>query len=74
VFSPESEPQLLAVVAMLDAHGIPSFVHNAGFGALYPGPTIDPVNMRAVMVPQEKLAAALELIRDFEAQPGDVPV
>jgi hypothetical protein len=72
VFSPDSEPDLVAVVAMLEAHEIPCFVHSAGFGSLYPGPQIDGYNRRAVMVPEENVAAALELVRDFQSQPDEL--
>jgi hypothetical protein len=71
VFSPETEPELLTVVAMLEAHDIPCFVQNAGFGGLYPGPPVSPYSMRAIMVPEWKVPAALELIRDFQAQPTE---
>jgi hypothetical protein len=71
VFSPDSEPDLVTVVAMLEAHEIPCFVHSAGFGSLYPGPQIQSYNTRAVMVPEENEAAALELIRDFQSQPDE---
>jgi hypothetical protein len=73
VFSPDNQPEQLAVVAMLEAHDIPCFVHNAGFGALYPGPQIHAYNTSAIMVPEEQVAEALELIRDFQAQPSDTP-
>jgi hypothetical protein len=72
VFSPEAEADLVAVVAMLEAHDIPCFVHGAGFGSLYPGPQIYGYNTRAIMVSEENAAAALELIRDFDSQPGDL--
>jgi hypothetical protein len=55
------------VVAMLEAHEIPCFVHNAGFGGLYPGPQIDLYNSRAVMIPEEKRLLALQLISEFQA-------
>jgi hypothetical protein len=67
VLSPDAEPELIAVVAMLEAHSIPCFVQNAGFGSLYPGPQIGAFNARAIMVPEEKAAEALELIGDFQA-------
>ena len=72
ILSPDSEPELLAVVALLEAHEIPCFVHNAGFGALYPGPQIPAYNTRAVMVPEEQASEALELLRDFQSQPSDL--
>jgi hypothetical protein len=67
VHSPDTEPELVAVVAMLEAHEIPCFVQNAGFGSLYPGPPIGAFNGRAIMVLEEKAAEARELIDDFQA-------
>lgn len=67
IHSPDTEPELLAVVAMLEAHEIPCFVRNAGFGSLYPGPPIGAFNARAIMVAEEKVTEALELIDNFKA-------
>jgi hypothetical protein len=69
VFTPDSEPELVTVVAMLEAHDIPCFVHNGALGGLYPGPQIEWFNMRSIMVAEEQVRAALELIREFESQP-----
>jgi Putative prokaryotic signal transducing protein len=66
IFRPSTEPELIAVVAMLEAHEIPCFVHNAGFGGLYPGPQIDLYNSRVVMIPEEKRSLALQLISEFQ--------
>jgi len=70
VLSPDTEPELLAVVAMLEAHEIPCFVQNAGLGSLFPGPPIGAFNRRAIMVAEEKAREALELIGDFKAEPS----
>ena len=72
IFRPDSESELMAVVAMLEAHEIPCFVHNAGFGGLYPGPQIDLYNSRAIMIPDEKTALALQLILEFQ-RPSATP-
>jgi hypothetical protein len=69
VYRPDTEPELIAVVAMLEAYGIPCFVDNAGFGSLYPGPQIDLYNARTVRVPDEKEALALLLIAEFRGTP-----
>jgi hypothetical protein len=69
VFTPDSEPELVTVVAMLEAHDIPCFVHGSAMGSLYPGPQIDWFNRRSIMVPEEKVRAARELIEAFESQP-----
>jgi hypothetical protein len=70
VYRPDTEPELIAVVAMLEAYGIPCFVDNAGFGSLYPGPQIDSYNARTVRVPKEKEALALQLIAEFRGTPA----
>jgi hypothetical protein len=66
VFSPNGEPELMAVVAMLEAHQIPCHVHNAGYGSLFPGPEPIPCFQRVIMVPEERVSDALEPIRDFQ--------
>jgi Putative prokaryotic signal transducing protein len=71
VLRPNGEPELMAVVAMLDAHQIPCHVHNAGYGSLFPGPAPIPCFQRVIMVPEERVSDALELIRDFQSQPID---
>ncbi len=71
IFSPRTESELAVVVALLEAHGIRCFVQNAGFGGLYPGSFIDLYNKRSIMVAEEDVSTALELIKDF--QPEDEP-
>jgi Putative prokaryotic signal transducing protein len=67
LLSPESDSEIVAIVAMLDAHEIPSFVRGGGMGGLFPGVQINAYNTRDIMVPEEKAAAALELLRDFQS-------
>jgi len=71
VLSPESQSEIVAVVAMLEAHDIPCLVHNAGFGGLFPGPQINAYNTRSIMVPEERAAEALELLKEYQSQPPD---
>ena len=72
VFRPNGEPELMAVVAMLEAYQIPCHVHNAGYGALFPGPEPIPCCQRVIMVPENRASDALELIRDFQNQQIDL--
>src|SRR6516225_114844 len=61
VSSPESQAELTTIVDTLEAFGIPCFVENSGGGCR---PVRGPVRKPPiVMVPQERLTAALELIR-----------
>lgn len=67
----ESEPERFAVVALLEAHGVPCFVQGEGFGGLYPGIQIEHYNSRRIMVPEEAVAAARELLADFRGAPTE---
>ena len=68
VSSPESQAELITIVDTLEAFGIPCFVDDSGGGSrLMRGPVRKPP---VVMVPQERLAAALELIRVHRRAPA----
>lgn len=71
VFSPATEGELLAVVAMLEARRVPYFVQGAGAGSLFPGALpIESLNGRVIMVPEERAAEARALIEDFQNSPA----
>ena len=57
-----------AYVAMLEAHEIPCYVHSAGLGGLFPGLQIEGFNSRAIMVPEEEVGLAVELLREYQSQ------
>lgn len=59
---PESPSDLAMMVCLLEAHSVPYFVHNAGFGGLYPGVQIALYNNMTVMVPASAADDALELL------------
>lgn len=65
--SPESDTEIIAIVALLEAHDIPCYVRGGGFGGLLPGVQINGLNTRTIMVAEEQLDLALELLRDFRA-------
>lgn len=67
---PDSEAEILTTVALLEAHGIPCHVRGGGFGGLLPGPQIPAYNAKAILVPQESLADARELLA---ARPDEFP-
>jgi hypothetical protein len=62
VCKPQDSVELALIESALEAHGIPYFVHNKGFGGLYPGPQIDLYNVRTVMVPESAVEAAREVL------------
>ncbi len=65
VLSPQSEPELAVVRSLLEAHDIPVFVHGRHLGSLLPGLQIGNYNTQSVMVPEEHVSAALELLAEF---------
>lgn len=71
VLSPESDAEIVAVVAMLEAHEIPCYVHSAGLGGLFPGLQVEGFNSRAIMVPEEEVGLAMELLREYQSQPSE---
>ncbi|MES3023735.1 MAG: hypothetical protein V4857_19385 [Pseudomonadota bacterium] len=66
VATPETESEMATMVCLLDAYGIQNFVHNRGFGGLYPGLQIRLYNVRRVMVRIDQASDALELLSSFD--------
>jgi hypothetical protein len=73
VLSPTSEPELAVARSLLEAHDIPVFVHNRHFGSLLPGLQINAYNTQSVMVPEECVSDALELLSEFGADDLTTP-
>jgi hypothetical protein len=65
VFTPRNGADLAVVMCLLDAYGIPYFVHNLYFGGLYPIPVFELYNLRRIFVPSEAAAAARQLLDDL---------
>lgn len=71
VFTPRSESELAVVRSLLEAHDIPVYVHGRHFGSLLPGLQIGHHGAQGIMVPEECVADALELLADFRRNEGD---
>ncbi len=65
VLSPQSESEIAVVTSLLEAHDIPVFVHGRHFGSLLPGIEIGSYNTQSIMVPEECVTDALELLSGF---------
>lgn len=68
VATPQTESELAVMVSLLDAHGIQHYVHNRGFGGLYPGMQMELYNTRRLMVPADHAAEARDLLAVFSRQ------
>lgn len=65
VLSPQSESEIAVVTSLLEAHGIPVFVHGRHLGSLLPGIQIGSYNTQSIMVPEECVNDAMELLVEF---------
>lgn len=68
VATPQTESEMAVMICLLDAYGVQNFVHNRGFGGLYPGLQIRLYNVRRLMVPIDQALDALELLSVFARQ------
>jgi len=71
VFSPQSESEVLVAAALLEAHQIPAFIHNRGIGSILPGVQINAYNTQSILVPEENLSDAVELLAQLKEQPRE---
>jgi len=71
VLSPQSEPEIAVVRSLLEAHDIPVFVHGRHLGSLLPGLQIGNYNTQSIMVPEECVSDALELLAEFRRDDPD---
>ncbi|MDH4036026.1 MAG: DUF2007 domain-containing protein [Candidatus Krumholzibacteria bacterium] len=68
VYSAKNESELVVLRSVLDAEGIPCFVHNEMFGSIVVGPKIDNYNAKSIMVPDELEARARDIVAQFETE------
>lgn len=73
ILRPQTEAELAIALAILEAHGIESFVHGQYLGSLLPGLQIESYNTRSIMVDDECAVEAREALAElFEtAQPAE---
>ncbi|HZM33795.1 MAG TPA: DUF2007 domain-containing protein [Burkholderiales bacterium] len=65
VYRPQTLIELAVAESLLEANGIPYFVHNGGFGSLYPGIQVELYNARTIMVPPSAAADAKDLLAHY---------
>jgi hypothetical protein len=65
IYKPENQSELAVILSILQEHDIPYFVHNGGFGSLYPGLQIELLNRQTIMVPPSSANTAKALIEKF---------
>lgn len=69
IFTPRTASEAAVVVAMLEAHEIPAYLHSGHLASLLPGVQIWAYNAPGVLVPEECAEDALEMVVNFRAAP-----
>jgi len=70
VATPLTESELVLILSVLEAAGVPAFVHSGGLGGLFPGLDIGAVTSRRVMVPSGLAADALAALQEAFGSAG----
>ena len=70
ILNPRTASEAAVVVALLQAHEIPAFLHNGHIASVLPGVMIGGYNTQSVMVPEECVSDAIELVANFRAAPS----
>jgi hypothetical protein len=70
ILRPQTETELVIALAILEAHGIDTFVHGHYFGSLLPGLQIESYNTRTIMVPEGWANEAREALAESLASAG----
>jgi 8-oxo-dGTP diphosphatase len=70
ILNPRTASEAAVVVAMLQAHEIPAFLHNGHIASVLPGVMINGCNAQSVMVPEQCAEDALELVVNFRTAPS----
>jgi 8-oxo-dGTP pyrophosphatase MutT (NUDIX family) len=73
VFTPNSASEQAVVVAMLEAHSIPTHIPNGHMGSMLPGLVVNAYNSTSVMVPAGFVDAATDLIQEYRRAGESLP-
>lgn len=78
LYTPEDDVQLALLKGIFESEGILFFVHNDNFGSMRPGIRIALFNNKTIMVDEQDLDRAQEILKDFlgnikEAEAADEP-
>ncbi len=66
LYTPSDESELVFLRSLFEAEGIPFYVLNDNFGSLYSGVYMNYFNAKSIMVPEEFIEDARELIQSVK--------
>ncbi|NGM88267.1 hypothetical protein G5B35_13215 [Parapusillimonas sp. SGNA-6] len=65
IYSPKSESEAAVIASMLEAYGVDFLMQGAAFSTMYPGPISNSLNAQTLLVREEDVALATQLIQPF---------
>ncbi|HWL29859.1 MAG TPA: hypothetical protein VNQ97_13210 [Burkholderiaceae bacterium] len=65
IYSPKSESEAAVIASLMEAYGVNFLMRGGAFSAMYPGPISNSLNAQTLMVHEEDVALATQLIQPF---------
>lgn len=65
IYTPKSESEATVIGALLGAYDIEFHMQGGAFSSMYPGPISNSLNAQTVLVREDQVELARQLIQDF---------
>ena len=65
VYAPRTESEAAVIESLMQAYGISYIMRGGAFSTMYPGPLANSLNAQMLMVNEDQVELARELLRDF---------
>lgn len=65
VYTPKSESEASVISALLSAYDVEFHMQGGAFSSMYPGPISNSLNAQTVLVREDQVELARQLIQDF---------
>lgn len=65
IYTPKSESEATVIGALLSAYDIDFHMQGGAFSSMYPGPVSNSLNAQTVLVRDDQVELARQLIQDF---------
>lgn len=65
IYTPKSESEASVIGALLEAYGVVFYMQGGAFSSMYPGPVSNSLNAQTLLVRDDHVDLALQLIQDF---------
>ena len=65
IYSPKSESEAAVIASLMQAYGVTFLMRGGAFSSMYPGPVTNSLNAQTLMVAEEDVVMATQLIQPF---------